>query len=197
MEVQEASKVTKTNFTYQILYILAPVLITVLAGVIPYVAAPDWNMGPLLPFVCLLLSVVWWILGGRLIYNSKKKSMMVELDRAGFTRNQTFYGRSCTVVVDLVKNQLALLFFWNPFKVQTFPASRISKAWVDDGRSGKGVMEGSARVSFLFVVDGVKLRVDTFVSNQRLTMKDRRILTGIEKAEKMVDTLETAGGLKA
>ena len=55
-------------------------------------------------------------------------------------------------------------------------------------------MEGSSRVSFLFNVDDVKIRVNTFTSNQRFRMDSDYILTGISKADLMVKILEEARG---
>ena len=70
--------------------------------------------------------------------------------------------------------------------------SRIQRAWVDDGAAGGGFLRGSSRVSFLFQVDGVKIRVDTFTSNKRWRMDSDYILTGISKADVMVEVLEQA-----
>lgn len=57
---------------------------------------------------------------------------------------------------------------------------------------GSGFMEGSSRVSFLFTIDDIKVRVDTFTSNQRFRMDDKHILTGISKADMMVKSIEEA-----
>ena len=64
---------------------------------------------------------------------------------------------------------------------------------MDDGCSGAGFLKGSSRVSFLFVVDGIKIRVNTFTSNKRWRMDSNYILTGISKADMMVDVLKSAG----
>lgn len=53
-------------------------------------------------------------------------------------------------------------------------------------------MRGTSRVSFLFEVDGVKVRVNTFTSNQRWKMDDPKILEAISKADMMVQVLEAA-----
>lgn len=55
-----------------------------------------------------------------------------------------------------------------------------------------GILEGSSRVSFLFIIDGVQIRVNTFTSNQRWRMDSDYILTGISKADMMVEILNTA-----
>ncbi len=96
------------------------------------------------------------------------------------------------MIIDETDGSVGLIFFWNPFQTYVFPASRIQKAWVDDGRGGKGFLEGSSRVSFLFLVDGIKIRVDTFTSNQRWRMDSDYILTGISKADVVVQALNEA-----
>ena len=119
------------------------------------------------------------------------------LEESGFVPNHTFNGDGCTVVVDLVHGQVALLFRWNPAKVYVRPASALSGVRVDDGRGGVSILEGSSRVSFLFTVEGVTVRVNTFTSNRRWRMDSDYILTGISKADMMAETLIGAGAQAA
>ena len=98
------------------------------------------------------------------------------------------------VVVDIKHGKIGLLFFWNPFENFVVSAKKVSKAWVDDGRSGAGIFEGSGRVSFLLKIDDIKIRINTFTSNQRWRMDSEYILTGISKADMMVKVLEEAKG---
>ena len=139
-----------------------------------------------------ILSVAWWVLGPVTIWNQKKKKMTKDLEAQGFNRNQTFYGSNQTVAVDIGQGKVALLFFWNPFEMFVLPAGRVTKAWTEDGAGGVGFMRGTSRVSFLFLVDGVKVRVATFTSNQRWKMDDPKILEAISKADMMVQVLEEA-----
>ena len=53
-------------------------------------------------------------------------------------------------------------------------------------------MRGTNRVGFLFLIDNVKVRVNTFTSNQRWKMDDPKILEAISKADMMVQVLESA-----
>ena len=118
--------------------------------------------------------------------------MLQELEGSGFTPNHTFDSDGCTVVVDIVRGKIAMLFFWNPFQSYVLPASRISKIWTDDGKTGVGPLTGSSRVSFLFTVDNIRIRVNTFTSNKRWRMDSDYILTGISKADMMAEALEEA-----
>ena len=185
--------VQKINYVYLLLTILLPIALILLLGFVGYKCFPDGGTGAV---VCFMLptavSVVWWIFGPTTIWRIQKKAMEKKLDQEGFTRNQTFYGSSHTVVVDIRRGMIALLFFWNPFVPYILPASRVTKAWTDDGAAGSGFMRGTSRVSFLFLIDGIKIRVNTFTSNQRWKMNDEHVLTGISKADMWVQVLMDA-----
>ena len=188
----ETKKVKRYNRGYLLAYILLPALVTGVCYFVAYTASAIGAAAVILILGPSTLSVLWWIFGGRIIFKVKKKKLEQELDARGFVRNHTFNSTGCMVVVDVAHGSIALQFFWNPSESYVLPAGRISKVWVDDGRGGKGFMEGSSRVSFLFVVDGVKIRVDTFTSNKRWRMDSDYILTGISKADSMVGALEEA-----
>lgn len=185
--------VKKTNVIYLLLTILVPI---VFIGVMGYIGATFFRDGGPGAVVFLMaptaLSAAWWILGPTTIWNQKKKKMMKELSEQGFNRNQTFYGGNQTVVVDIKQGKVALLFFWNPFESFVLPASRVSRAWAEDGAGGAGFMRGTSRVSFLFEIDGIKVRVNTFTSNQRWKMDDPKILEAVSKADMMVQVLDAA-----
>lgn len=188
----ENQKVKKINFIYLIGYIIVPILICALCFFVSALYFPKGNMAVILIMGPSILSFLWWVSAGKIIYNRATKKLEKQLDESGFKRNNTFYGDGLTVVVDTENGKIAIASFWNPFETFVLPASRITKAWVDDGKSGVGIFEGSGRVSFLFTIDNVKVRVNTFTSNTRWRMDSEQILTGISKADMMVEVLETA-----
>ena len=188
-----AKPVKKTNMVYLLLVIFAPIALIAIGFAIGYVFFRDGGTGAVVCFMGpVLLSIAWWILGPTTIWSQKKKKLMKDLKEMGFNRNQTFYGSNQTMVVDVRQGKVALLFFWNPFEQYIFPAARITKAWTNDGASGGGFMRGTSRVSFLFLVDGVNVRVNTFTSNQRWKMDDPKILEAVSKADMMVQVLDAA-----
>ncbi len=188
----EYETIKKANLHYILGYIFAPMFICAICFWLSAQFFPDGTMAAILLLGPSFLSIVWWILGGQILYKQAQKKLIAELDQMGFKRNHTFYGSSNMVAIDVTNGKIALLFFWNPFQNFVISASRVSRAWVDDGKSGSGFMEGSGRVSFLFDVDGVKIRVNTFTSNQRWRMDSNYILTAISKADMMVKILEEA-----
>lgn len=187
-------KLQKINIWYLLGYIFVPIIICALGYTLCYFCFRDGGTGAVLTtMVPTILAVIWWIFGGAFIFKKKTTyKLSQEFKAQGYKANQTFYGRGKTVMLDIDKGMLGLAFYWNPFQVYIIPASRVEKAWTDDGKMGSGFMEGSSRVSFLCIVDGVKIRVDTFTSNQRFRMDDKHILTGISKADMMVKSIEEA-----
>ena len=185
--------IQRINPAYLLLTIFVPLVLIFGLGFIGATRFREGGVGAVIFLMCpTAVSVVWWIFGPTTIWRIQKKAMEKKLDQEGFTRNQTFYGSSHTVVVDIRKGRIALLFFWNPFVPYILPASRVAKAWTDDGAAGSGFMRGTSRVSFLFLIDGIKIRVNTFTSNQRWKMNDEHVLTGISKADMWVQVLAEA-----
>lgn len=191
--MEETKKVQKVNLGYTFLYFIVPVIVIAACFGIGYLCDVDGGyiavalfMGP------FAFAALWYVIANPLLFYIKKKQLEKKLDDMGFVRNQTFDSGSCRVVIDMNNRKIALLFRWNLNCPFVFPAERLERAWVDDGKIGSGVMEGSSRVSFLFIVDGVKIRVNTFTSNQRFRMDSEYILTGISKADMMVNMLTNA-----
>mgnify|MGYP001076701769 CR=1 FL=1 len=185
-------KIKKINILYLLGYIFGPMVICAICYLISYLYFPKGNGAVILIMGPTIISTLWLIFGVKVIFKQKQKKMEEELEQSGFNRSQTFYADGSTVVVDTENGKIAILFLWNPFKKYILPANRITKTWVDDGKGGSGFMEGSSRVSFLFNIDDIKIRVNTFISNQRWRMDSDYILTGISKADMMVEVIEKA-----
>ncbi len=187
-------KIQKTNILYLLGYIFIPIIVCALGYTLCYLCFRDGGNGAVITtMVPTIAAIVWWCFGGSFIFKKKTKDLEKRFADEGYRRNQTFYGRGKTVTLDVEKGMMGVVFFWNPFETYILPASRIDRAWVDDGKMGAGFMEGSSRVSFLFTIDrSIDVRVDTFTSNQRFRMDDKHILTGISKADLMVKNIEEA-----
>lgn len=187
-------KIQKINWLYLLGYIFIPIIVCALGYTLCYLCFRDGGTGAVVTtMVPTILAIIWWVFGGSVIFKKKTKDLEKRFTDEGYRRNQTFYGRGQTVTLDVEKGIMGIVFFWNPFKTYILPASRISRAWTDDGKMGAGFMEGSSRVSFIFTIDqNINVRVNTFMSNQRFRMDDKRILTGISKADLMVKNIEEA-----
>lgn len=187
-------KIQKINVLYMLAYIFAPIIICALCYTLFYFCFREGGTGAVVTtMVPTILAVIWWVAGGRFLFKRHTKAFEAKFEQAGYKRQQTFYGRGKTVVLDVDKGMMGIVFFWNPNQDYILPAAHIQKAWVDDGKTGVGIMEGSGRVSFVFTIDDdVKVRVYTFTSNQRFKMSHEYVQRGIKKAENMVAQIETA-----
>ena len=183
----EQQKIKKVNWIYAILVLGIPLIIMI--GLLAVsIKVIEEEAGIVLWAVSIIGGILWLIIGPDQIYRKKREKKMQELDASGFVRNHTFNADGCTVAVDVAHGNIAMVFKWNPGKCFVFPATRITNVWVDDGK----MMGGTRRVSFLFIVDGVKVRVNTFTSNRTWSMKSNYVLEAISKADMMIECLQAA-----
>lgn len=183
----EQQTIKKVNVPYMLACILVPILLIVLAAVIGIMFLPS-NIATILIMAFLVASILWWVIGIDKVHNKKKDEKFQELDSTGFVRNHTFKSDNSSIAVDIEHGKIALSFKWNPSECFVLPANRITKMWTDDGKK----MGGTSRVSFLFIIDGVKIRVNTFISNKIWGMKSNTVLEAISKADMMVEALKNA-----
>lgn len=183
----EPQKIKKIYVPYLLAVIFGPLLIAT-AFTVLCIWAKLGNVSVIISVMIDMGCIFWWIAGPDQIYKNAKRKYLKELDDSGFVRNHTFNADGCTVAADVVNGKIAMIFKWNPKAYYVLPANHITNLWVDDGK----MMGGSSRVSFLFIVDGVKVRVNTFTSNKIWSMSSNYILEGISKADLMVENLRHA-----
>ncbi len=190
--MQYNQKIKKVGGAFLLLYLIVPIVV-VAVPVILSLLLPEME-GTFAGCAALLaiISFFWWILGWKLVLGIKRKSMAKKLDEAGFVRNHTFNSDTSTIVIDAQHGDMALLFCFNPFVIQIASMKKITRAWVDDGAHGSGFMRGSSCVRFCFELDGIVIKVNTFTSNKRWRMDSNYILTGISKADMMVNEINKA-----
>lgn len=186
----EQEKIKKVNVGYLLATIFIPIIVMMLLTTISVLASTliSSTVASFIIMIALLGAILYWVLGTKNSFNKKKEAKLKELDNSGFVRNHTFNSDTSTVAVDIANGKIAIFFKWNPKQLYVLPASRITKMWTDDGKT----IGGTSRVSFLFIVDGIKIRVNTFVSNKIWSMKSANVLEAISKADMMVEALKAA-----
>lgn len=189
--MEHDEKLKKIDAGYLFLNIFGPAAALIL-GMALVVVLPD-RAGMLVCVGLYILAILWWAILERKLYNRIKANTLAGLASEGFVANYTFNADGCTVAADLRHGRVAILFRWNPRRVYVRPACALSEVRVDNGRRGAGILTGSSRVSFLFSVDGITIRVNTFTSNRRWQMESDYITTGVQKAEDMTKALIAAG----
>lgn len=185
----------KIDPIYLLVTILLPIVVLV-GAVVLGVMLPE-QFGLILSILGFGFACLWCAFLAHKLYEVKKDKTLAALKAEGFAPSHTFNADGCTLAVDLNQGRVALVFRWNPGKAYVRPASAITGLRVDDGRGGAGFLEGSSRVRFLFDLEGTKIKVNTFTSNKRWRMDSDYILTGVSKADVMVEALAAAGAQKA
>lgn len=190
--MQYNQKIKKVSGLYLILYFIVPMIPVAVAVMLSLMIPEQEGRFAGISAVLAIAAIAWWLAGWNLVLNMKKKSMAKKLDEAGFVRNHTFNGDKSTIVIDAQHGDIALLFCMNPSVIQIASMQKITRTWVDDGAHGKGIMRGSSCVRFCFELDGVIVKVNTFTSNKVWRMDSNYILTGISKADMMVNVINSA-----
>lgn len=190
--MQYNQKIKKVNGLYLILYLIVPAIPVAVAVMLSLLIPEQEGRFAGISALLGIAAFVWWLAGWKIVLNMKKKSMAKKLDEAGFVRNHTFNSDNSTIVIDAQHGDIALLFCMNPSVIQIASMQKITRAWVDDGAHGSGFMRGSSCVRFCFELDGVTVKVNTFTSNKRWRMDSNYILTGISKADMMVNVINSA-----
>ncbi len=190
----EAVKLKKVNPVYLAVSIFVPIFAMVAGTVVAMIFIDNSGVGSIIAMVLMLASVIWWGMGISAVYKKKAKKLFQAEEEKGFRATHIFTGNNCALAVAPQQKELALVFRWNPWECQRVPMSAVQSTWVDDGKGGKGILEGTSRVSFLLRIDGKKLRVDTFISNRRYTMSSPMIKEALDKANTMVEAIRSASG---
>lgn len=190
--MQYNQKIKKVNGLYLLLYIVVPMVPVAIAVLLSLLLPEMEGTFAACAAVLFFVAFLWWCAGWKLVLKSKRKGMAKKLDEAGFVRNHTFNSDYSTIVIDAQHGDMALLFCFNPFVTQIVTMQKITRAWVDDGAHGSGIMRGSSCVRFCFELDGNTIKVNTFTSNKRWRMDSNYILTGISKADMMVNEINRA-----
>lgn len=183
----EPQKITKIYVPYLLANIFGPILVAAL-----FTGLCIWaGMNGVTAVIMIVIDLgcfFWWCFGPNELFKNTKRKYLKELDDSKFVRNHTFNADGCTVAADIVNGKIAMIFKWNPKQYYVLPANHITNLWVDDGK----MLGGTSRVSFLFIVDGVKVRVNTFTSNRVWSMSSNYVLEAISKADLMVENLRHA-----
>lgn len=141
--------------------------------------------------MCMLVGLVGFILFfliNGVIYKITLRKMSKQLE--GMEISQVFSGANSRMAIDTENNKIVLTFAWNPLKIYTMQLSNITSAKTCDYKSGSGIFEGTMRVAFIFEIDGIKVVINTFIAQgQKFGMDSNEVLTGIAKADAMVEIL--------
>lgn len=106
----------------------------------------------------------------------------------GFSYQYKFEANNAVYYIDQ-GGRMGVVCRYNPTELQFVDLSKVTNVRVNDGKLGMG----TSRVSCEFLLDGKKVRIITLqVSRDTLSMKDKRVLEAISKADQLCSMLNAA-----
>ena len=149
-------------------------------------------MGNQTGFVIAIFAAFGIIVTIPMFLESKMKKMATALEpnfqAQGFSYQYKFEAKNAVYYIDQ-GGRMGVVCRYNPTELQFVDLSKVTNVRVNDGKFGRG----TSRVSCEFLLDGKKVRITTLqVSRGTLSIKDKRVLEAISKADQLCNLLNAA-----
>ena len=143
-------------------------------------------------FAVAFIAVIGIIVAIPMFLESKMKKSATALEAGfqaqGFRYQYKFVTNNAVYYIDQ-GGRMGVIYKYNPTELQFVDLDKVSNVRVNDGKFGMG----TSRVSCDFLLDGKKVRITTLQVNRgTLSMKDKRVLEAISKADQLCGMLNTA-----
>lgn len=119
-----------------------------------------------------------------ILYAIMGKVLAKKVETDTFQPNYTFHSSTAKLWIDVAGGKLAVLTRGNPFRLQYLSAENVDRAYTDS--------HNTSNIKFIVVINGVKLKIPTFVSNRFYSRTHEKVVTGINKADTYVEALLAA-----
>ncbi len=178
----------KVNVSYLAVWAGIPAAVAAVLAVLAFTVFMD-NKGI---FVGAVFVVVGILVAIPMLLESRMKklaaAMEADFKAQGFTYQYKFEANNAVYYIDQ-GGRLGVVHRCNPTELQFVDLSKVTNVCTNDGKFGMG----TSRVSCEFRLDGTKVRITTLqVSRGTLSMKDKRVLEAISKADQLCALLNTA-----
>ena len=163
----------------------------VAALVIIVVATLCAGKGQLIPGIAVFVGIALFVTIP-MVLESKMKKIAAELEKdfrtQGFNYQYKFSANNAIYYIDQ-GGKMGVIYSGNPNELQFVDLSQVTNIHVNDGKFGMG----TSRVCCEFLLEGKKVRIVTLKVNRgTLSMKDKRVLEAISKADQLCHMISTA-----
>lgn len=177
----------KVNPSYLAIWAGIPAVVAVILAVVGFTVLMDNKTA----FVIVVFAAVGIVVAIPMFLESKMKKTAKTLEEGfkaqGFTYQYKFEANNAVYYIDQ-SGRMGVIARYNP-ELQFVDLNKVTNVRVNDGKFGMG----TSRVSCDFLLDGKKVRITTLQVNRgTLSMKDKRVLEAISKAEQLCTLLNTA-----
>lgn len=120
--------------------------------------------------------------------NKAAEKLEADFPQQGFSYQFKFKANNAVYYIDQ-GGRMGVIFRCNPTELQFVDMNKVTNVRVNDGKFGRA----TARVCCEFLLDGKKVRITTLrVNRGTLSMKDKRVLEAISKADQLCSMINTA-----
>lgn len=149
-------------------------------------------MGNKTPFVIAAIGGIGIIVAIPMFLESKMKKMAAALEPGfkaqNFTYQYKFEASDAVYYIDQ-GGKMGVVWRFNPTELQFVDLNKVANVRVNDGKFGTS----TARVCCEFQLDGKLVRITTLqVTRGRLSMKDKKVLEAVSKADQLCAMLNAA-----
>ena len=179
----------KINPSYLAIWAGIPLAVAVLIAVLAFVLCLGKNQ---MIFGIAVFAVFGIIVAIPMFLESKMKKSAVALEEdfklQNFTYQYKFVTNNAVYYIDQ-GGRMGVIYRCNPTELQFVDLNKVTNVRVNDGKFGAG----TSRVCCEFLLDGKKVRIVTLrVNRGTLSMKDKRVLEAISKADQLCSLMNTA-----
>ena len=177
----------KLNPSYLAVWVGIPVAIAIVIAIVGIVMWESTIVLTIATFADIAI-----IVGIPMLLESRMKKVAASLEPGfeaqGFTYQFKFTANNAVYYIDQ-GGRLGVVYRGNPTELQFVNLNEVTNVRVNDGKFGMG----TSRVCCEFLNSGKKVRIVTLrVSRGTLSMKDKRVLEAISKADQLCSMLNTA-----
>lgn len=177
----------KVNTSYLAIWAGIPAVVAIILAILDFTVLMDNKA----VFVIVAFAAIGIVVAIPMFLESKMKKTAKALEAGfqaqGFTYQYKFEAHNAVYYIDQ-GGRMGVVFRYNP-ELQFVDLNKVTNVRVNDGKFGAG----TSQVSCEFLLDGKKVRIATLrVSRGTLSMKDKRVLEAISKADQLCSLLNTA-----
>lgn len=188
MKEQENAKFERVGGAYWLMLLGAGVILPLLLTLLLCLSQGNLSMSVFLPLM-LVIAICVWIVLIMMIAWGNFSSLFVKRTAKGIKNtpyrfNSSFQGRGGILYIDVANGMIGFISAYNPFKIQIFNASRLSRM--------RTIASSVTGIRFVFYIDNKKVSMPTLLTNKAYSIKSGIGAEAVSKADTFVELLEAA-----
>ena len=186
------NSVKKTNIVLLLVYLLLPIVVGIVVAYFTVKPDGEQTVATNMPMIVVVAVVgyflTFFIVAPLIMMLNKKKFRDVCKENGCNYDDYFFKGQSTLVAVDTNSRKMGLLFKYNPTQPYVVSLDQVTEAKSSNGVNSLS-LGGTREVYFTFRIDGVRIKVRTFLANSTYSLSSPTVMEAITKADYMVNAI--------